>query len=80
MKRLAKNLVYSVKKYYSLFFWKQCHKCKLEFRRSKGWKCKSRSLTIYLCSSCFPKKGKINLYITEITKKSIEEKRNYILT
>lgn len=69
-----------IKKIAYFFKWKQCDKCKMEFRREYGWKCISKDLTFFLCFSCFNMKISIVNYFLDKFKKNEIIPQNYIVT
>jgi hypothetical protein len=40
--------------YHSLFNWKQCSKCKKDFRREKIWRALTGRVERFLCTRCAP--------------------------
>lgn len=56
MKRVSQKLPYTlheVTPYRSLFVWRECHFCKMEFRREKGWQFVIQGRFIaYSCMTC----------------------------
>lgn len=60
-----------VSKIYSLFEWHQCIKCRMDFRRERGWCTQTgpyylgRGRLLYLCSSCAPTKETAELLFLE---------------
>jgi len=54
--------------YYSLFSWKQCSKCKKDFRREKMWRALTgpwlgrSGVNRFLCKKCAPTRGEANKF------------------
>jgi hypothetical protein len=74
MKRLPhyKNPEYGIKKYYPLFHYEQCDKCKMEYKREWMWKIRNPGLLNgwwdYFCKECMPSRVDALLYRKKVIK------------
>jgi len=66
MKRKHKRIYdFDITSFFSLFKWRQCCVCKMDFRREMGWRFfagpsyGTKRREYFVCSSCAPKKDNV---------------------
>jgi len=71
LKRVKSNVTIQ-KRYF--FLWRECSKCKMEFRRGIGFRVITGMFVEYLCSDCCADKEQVAEYI----EAEYEKHKNYI--
>lgn len=75
MRRKIKEPPY-VFSYFSLFFWRECKHCRLEFRREKGWRIYGYPIVghkgseFFVCAKCAKTQDEARRIITKYPDKS----------
>lgn len=86
-KRERKKDRHNLRTHYGYVFWQECHLCKDEFRREKGWSAivgpyyldghgVTRGSTLYLCASCGPTREKALRCFNDLNRPAFLPPRN----